>query len=155
MISLDGLGRELHRSEGEEPLIRSTTSAELGGLGLGDLEVQPAVSFDTRPFAVRDKVDRWSSLFHEDALDESVGRNLAIYGGTLRPSVGSRVRLGDCAESVEGISELLIHRSLLIGVEDGADFRVVLLSSSALLVRLDSTSALDSLSLLKAPLARV
>jgi hypothetical protein len=103
MISLDGLGGELHRSEGEEPLIRSTTSAELRRLGFGELEVQPAVSFDTGSFAVREEVDRWSPLFHEDALDEPVGRNLAIYGGALRPSVGSRVRLGECAESVEGI----------------------------------------------------
>jgi hypothetical protein len=102
MILFNRLGRELHRSEGEEPLIRSTTSAELCRLGLGDLEVKTAVSLDAGSFAVREKVDRWSPLFHEDALDESVGRNLAIYGGTLRPGVGSRVLSGERAESVEG-----------------------------------------------------
>jgi hypothetical protein len=103
MISLDGLGRELHRPEGEEPLVSATTSAELGRLGLGELKVQTAVSLDTWAFAVGQEVNRRPPLSHQDALDEPAGMDLAIHSGTIRPGINPWGRLGERAESLEGI----------------------------------------------------
>jgi len=155
MILLDCLGRELHRPEGEEPLVGAATSAELRRFGLRELKVQTAVSLDAGAFTVGQQVNRRPPLSHQDALDESAGRNLAIHSGTIGPGINPWGRLGERAESLEGVFKLLIHRSLLVAVEDCADLRVVLLSTTALLLRLPLTGSLDSLSLSKALLARV
>jgi hypothetical protein len=117
--------------------------------------VQTAVSLDTGAFAIGEKVNRRPPLSHQDALDEPAGRDLAIHSGTIGPGINPWGRLGERAESFEGVVKLLVHLSLLVGVEEGSGLCVELLSTTALLFRLPLTSALDSLPLLKAPLARV